>query len=196
MTLVNHSSVLSQDSRFNDVLAGARSGDEAAFAELWRAHNPGLLRFLSGLSSEDDARDVASTVWLEVVRTLQTFHGDAAGFRAWIFTIARSRLIDLRRFRSRRISTVDADFESRERSDDSNDPSRLIEEDVSTRTAIALISRLPEKQAEVVLLRVIADLDVDTVASLLGKSAGVVRVLSHRGLKRLAELVTESGVTQ
>jgi DNA-directed RNA polymerase specialized sigma24 family protein len=37
---------------------------------------------------------------------------------------------------------------------------------------------------------------VDTVASMLGKSAGVVRVLSHRGLKRLAELVTESGVTR
>ena len=196
MTLVDHLSVLFQDSRFDDVLAGARSGDEVAFAELWRAHNPGLLRFLSGLSSEDDARDVASMVWLEVVRTLQTFDGDAAGFRAWIFTIARSRLIDLRRSRGRRISTVDADFESRERSDDSIDPSRLIEEDVSTQAAIALISKLPEKQAEVVLLRVIADLDVDTVASMLGKSAGVVRVLSHRGLKRLAQLVAESGVTQ
>jgi len=196
VTLVDHSSVLFQDSRFVDVLVGARSGDEAAFAELWRSHNPGLLRFLSGLSSEDDARDVASTVWLEVVRTLQTFDGDADGFRAWIFTIARSRLIDLRRFRGRRISTVDADFESRERSDESNDPSRLIEEDVSTRAAIALISKLPEKQAEVVLLRVIADLDVDTVAAMLGKSAGVVRVLSHRGLKRLAELVAESGVTR
>ena len=196
MTLVDHSSVLFQDSRFVEVLAGARTGDEAAFAELWRSHNPGLLRFLSGLSSEDDARDVASTVWLEVVRKLQTFDGDAAGFRAWIFTIARSRLVDLRRSRRRRISTVDADIECHERSDDSSDPSRVIDEDVSTRNAIALISKLPEKQAEVVLLRVIADLDVDTVASMLGKSAGVVRVLSHRGLKRLAELLAESGVTR
>jgi RNA polymerase sigma-70 factor (ECF subfamily) len=196
VTVVDHPTLLSEDSRFIAVLAGARAGDDAAFAELWRDHNPGLLRFLSGLSSEDEARDVASTVWLEVVRKLHTFDGDAAGFRAWIFTIARSRLIDLRRSRNRRISTVDADFELRERSDDSSDPSRIMDDKVSTRDAIALISKLPEKQAEVVLLRVVADLDVDTVASMLGKSAGVVRVLSHRGLKRLAELVTESGVTR
>ena len=196
MTVVDHPTLLSEDSRFIAVLAGARAGDDAAFAELWRDHNPGLLRFLSGLSSEDDARDVASTVWLEVVRKLHTFDGDAASFRAWIFTIARSRLIDLRRSRNRRISTVDADLELRERSDDSSDPSRIMDDKVSTRDAIALISKLPEKQAEVVLLRVVADLDVDTVASMLGKSAGVVRVLSHRGLKRLAELVTESGVTR
>ena len=196
MTLVDQKSDLSEDLRFNVVLAGAKLGDEFAFAEIWRAHNPGLLRFLSGLSTEDDARDVASTVWLEVVRKLETFVGDQAGFRAWIFTIARSRLIDLRRSRSRRISTVDADVDICERFDDASDPSRILDEEVATRDAIALISRLPEKQAEVVLLRVVADLDVDTVASMLGKGAGVVRVLSHRGLKRLAELLAESGVTQ
>ena len=196
VTLVDQKSDLSEDLRFNVVLAGAKLGDEFAFAEIWRTNNPGLLRFLSGLSTTDDARDVASTVWLEVVRKLETFEGDQAGFRAWIFTIARSRLIDLRRSRSRRISTVDADVDVREGSDDASDPSRILDEEVATRDAIALISRLPEKQAEVVLLRVVADLDVDTVASMLGKSAGVVRVLSHRGLKRLAELLAESGVTQ
>lgn len=196
MTLVDQSRVLSEDLKFRDALAEAKAGDEAAFAVLWREHNPVLLRFLAGLSSEDDARDVASTVWLEVVRKLATFEGDSAGFRAWIFTIARSRLIDLRRSRGRRVVTVEIDSESRERFEDASDPSRIIDEDGSTRDAIALISKLPAKQAEVVLLRVVADFDVDAVASLLGKSTGVVRVLSHRGLKRLAELLAESGVTR
>jgi RNA polymerase sigma-70 factor (ECF subfamily) len=193
---VDRLSNLSEDSTFLDVLSRAKSGDEAAFAELWRANNPGLLRFLAGLSSEDDARDVASTVWLEVVRKLSTFEGDAIGFRAWIFTIARSRLIDLRRARRRRITTIASDSDHRDRADDSSDPSQIIDDHVATQEAIALISKLPAKQAEVVLLRVVADLDVDTVASMLGKSAGVVRVLSHRGLKRLAELLQESRVTR
>ena len=196
MTLVDRPSILSEESSFRDALNGAKAGDEAAFAEIWRATNPGLVRFLTGLSSEDDARDVASTVWLEVVRKLQTFEGDSAGFRAWIYTIARSRLIDLRRMRGRRISTVDVDVNLQDRSDEASDPSQIVDDEYSTRDAIALISQLPEKQAEVVLLRVVADLDVDTVASILGKSSGVVRVLAHRGLKRLAELVAESGVTR
>lgn len=196
MTLVDRSSSLSEDSTFLDVLSRAKGGDEAAFAELWRANNPGLLRFLAGLSSEDDARDVASTVWLEVVRKLSAFEGDAIGFRAWIFTIARSRLIDLRRARRRRITTVTSDSDHRDQADDASDPSQIIDDHAATQEAIALISRLPAKQAEVVLLRVVADLDVDTVAAMLGKSTGVVRVLSHRGLKRLAELLQESGVTR
>lgn len=178
------------------MVSGAKAGDEIAFAELWRAHDPGLQRFLGGLSTEDDAREVASRVWLEVVRNLSTFEGDAAGFRAWIFTIARSRLVDLRRSRSRRISTVELGPSTPERIDDSSDPAQIVDGALSSRAAIELIAQLPAKQAEVVMLRVVADLDVETVASMLGKSTGVVRVLSHRGLKRLAEMINDREVTR
>jgi RNA polymerase sigma-70 factor (ECF subfamily) len=41
----------------------------------------------------------------------------------------------------------------------------------------------------VVLLRVVAGLDVADVADVLGKRPGTVRVLAHRGLRRLAELI-------
>jgi RNA polymerase sigma-70 factor (ECF subfamily) len=40
-----------------------------------------------------------------------------------------------------------------------------------------------------VLLRVLAGLDVADVAEILGKQPGAVRVLAHRGLRRLAELM-------
>lgn len=196
MTLVDSPPLLGHELQFGAALSGAKVGDEAAFAALWRAHNPLLLRFLYGLADEDDARDVASAVWLEVVRKLEGFEGDAAGFRAWIFTIARSRLIDLRRSRGRRVTSVEFDVRSSDIAVDLDDPAALVGTDASTREAIALISQLPEKQAEVVLLRVVADLDVETVAAILGKSTGVVRVLSHRGLKRLAEILSASGVTR
>jgi len=42
-------------------------------------------------------------------------------------------------------------------------------------------------------VRVVADLDVAETAKLLGKSAGAVRVLTHRGLRNLARLL--EGVT-
>ena len=58
--------------------------------------------------------------------------------------------------------------------------------------ALAYIARLPPDQAEVVLLRVVAGLDVEEVAAIVGKKAGAVRVLQHRALKRLsARLVSE-----
>ncbi|MEY2754142.1 MAG: hypothetical protein RJB65_500, partial [Actinomycetota bacterium] len=45
--------------------------------------------------------------------------------------------------------------------------------------------------AEVVLLRVLADLDAESVARIMGRSAGWVRVTQHRALARLAEALRE-----
>jgi RNA polymerase sigma-70 factor (ECF subfamily) len=46
-----------------------------------------------------------------------------------------------------------------------------------------------------VTLRVVAGLDVGQVAAIVGKRPGTVRVLAHRGLRRLAEwLAAEDGV--
>jgi RNA polymerase sigma-70 factor (ECF subfamily) len=47
---------------------------------------------------------------------------------------------------------------------------------------------LPPDQAEVILLRVGAGLDGPRVAELVGKRPGAVRVLQHRGLRRLARV--------
>lgn len=59
-------------------------------------------------------------------------------------------------------------------------------ESLSTAEALALVSRLPADPAEVIALRVIAGLDVAHVARVTGKRPGTVRVLAHRGVRRLA----------
>jgi RNA polymerase sigma-70 factor (ECF subfamily) len=67
------------------------------------------------------------------------------------------------------------------------DSERLAVGRVDGAAAAELIARLlPPAQAEVVLLRVLADLDVERVAQLLGQTPNWVRVNQHRGLRRLA----------
>jgi RNA polymerase sigma-70 factor (ECF subfamily) len=175
------------DDDFEGLLSAAREGDEASFAALWRAFNPALVRFLTGLAGPEDASDVASTVWVEVVRGLDRFSGSEAGFRAWLFTIARSRLIDLRRARARHPERSLDDDDLDRRMGSAPDPASVVDKGWSTDAAIALIGSLPPDQAEVLLLRIVADLDVATVAKMTGKRPGTVRVLAHRGLRRLAE---------
>jgi len=55
---------------------------------------------------------------------------------------------------------------------------------------------LSSDQAEVVILRVIGDLGVDEVATIMGKRRGTVRVLQHRALRRLAQVLETQGVTR
>jgi RNA polymerase sigma-70 factor, ECF subfamily len=68
-----------------------------------------------------------------------------------------------------------------------DDPAAAAVEEFSTRAALAVIATLPADQAEAVVLRVVAGLDVDRVAAIMDKRPGTVRVLTHRGLRRLAE---------
>jgi len=79
----------------------AASGDEAAFARLWRDNQPPLLRYLRVVAG-DNPDDVASEVWLEVARGLERFRGGEGEFRAWLFTLARRRVIDMVRYHARR----------------------------------------------------------------------------------------------
>ncbi len=69
------------------------------------------------------------------------------------------------------------------------DTASVADERMATYAALALIARLPPDRSEVVVLRSIAGLDVGQVAAIIGKRPGTVRVLAHRGLRRLKDLV-------
>ena len=175
---------------FGEVLAAAQGGAPWAVAVLWNELHPRLLRFLRGLDPSA-AEDVEADTWLAAARDLRTFHGDDRQFRAWMFTIARNRLIDSRR-RETRQRSVAVPTEILDEHPAVDDPADLALDAVHADAAVALVrSSLPRSQAEVILLRVLGGLDVDEVAAIVRKRPGNVRVLQHRGLRRLAERIAE-----
>jgi RNA polymerase sigma-70 factor, ECF subfamily len=178
---------------FAAVVAAAQHGDEAAFSRLWIEGNPALLRYLRVIAPEA-ADDVAADTWVDVVRGLRRFRGDEAAWRAWVFTTARRRVIDASRRRSRRREEPLHDIPAASLPATADAADQALER-LGTRRAIALLAGLPPLQAEVILLRVVAGLDTDTVARLMGRSPGAVRVAAHRGLRRLAQILAETGVT-
>ena len=179
---------------FADVLVAAQGGHEDSFAILWRDANPSLLRYLRVLAP-DSAEDIAAETWIQVVRGLPRFIGDEAAWRAWLFTTARRRLLDQVRLR-RRHPTEPLDQIGAAEVPISPDTEQLALENIATESAIVLLSRLPAQQAEVIMLRVLAGLDTEVVAEMLGRSPGAVRVAAHRGLKKLEALLSRSGATR
>jgi RNA polymerase sigma-70 factor, ECF subfamily len=174
---------------FEAVLAAAARGDELSFGILWRDLQPGLLRYLNALAP-GAGEDLASETWERVVRRLGRFAGDEHAFRAWVFTVARHRAVDRwRRSVRRRDQLVPTDALVDLPAPD--DPAGTAVDAVSSRSAVALIATLPRDQAEVVLLRVVAGLEVAEVAAITGKRPGHLRVLAHRALRRLATRLDE-----
>lgn len=148
----------------------------------------GYLR-LRGAPEPDDT---ASEAFLSVFRSLGSFTGDEAAFRSWVFTIVHRRLIDDRRRLGRQ--PVSEPFD---------EPPAQVGGDVEQEGLAALggswvgeaLQVLSDEQREVVLLRIAADLSVDQVAAVVGKRAGAVRALQHRGLERLRRHLADQRVT-
>ncbi len=169
----------------DEVIRRAREGDPDALAQLWRAYNHLLLRYFRGKRMRDPD-DLASTVWVEVATSLGRFQGDEHDFRRWLFTIAaRRRIDDIRAIKRReahaaRSRPAFTDLQSRSAGDEAELHHALDR-------ALDLIASLPDDEAEAILLRVIGDLSVSEVAAIMRRREGTVRVLVHRGLKRLAE---------
>src|SRR3954463_3446582 len=161
---------------FDEVIAAARTGAEWAIAVLYDELQPPLLAYLRS-HERAEAEDLAAEVWQGVGEGLSRFEGEEAGFRAWVFTIARHRLIDWRRRRSRRPEVVAGD-ERLESVAGVEDPASVAVASVASEAAIRRIRQvLPPDQAEVIILRVLGDLDTDQVGRILGKRPGTIRVL-------------------
>jgi RNA polymerase sigma-70 factor (ECF subfamily) len=177
--------------QFGSVVAAARTGAEWALAALYREFHPGLLRYFRA-QEPNDGEDLATETWLDAAAGLDRFQGDERAFRRWLYTIARRRLIDHRRRRERSpYARADLDgFGERPGPDDTEAAVLAADE---TEAALARIAALPPGQAEVILLRVLAGLDVADVAEIVGKKPGAVRVLQHRALQRLAEQLAREG---
>lgn len=170
----------------------AQEGDEDAFRQLYRAVHPGLVRYLWAHAG-DAAEDLAAETWLRVARDLRRFKGDDAGFRGWVTTIGRHRVLDYLRQQCRQPRSGAPVELLAHHLPAAEDTEGSALETLATAEALEMIAELPATQAEAVLLTVVMELDAKSAGKVMGKRAGAVRVAAHRGLRRLAERLSAAG---
>lgn len=175
---------------FAEVLLAAQSGAEWAIGRLFREQNPGLRRYLDG-RAPGMGDDLAQEVWIAAARNLRSFTGDEAALRSWLFSIARTKLVDQVRSSARRPSTATDPhmLESTAPADEA------VDELAAREAVLELTAGLTDEQADIVLLRVVGGFSVDEVAGIVGKRPGAVRVAQHRALRGLAHRLADEVVT-
>lgn len=176
---------------YDSVLAAAQAGAPWALERLWRDLAPlvgGYLR-LQGATEPDD---LTSEVFLSALRTLDRFSGSEHQLRSWLLTIAHRRLLDERRRRARRPQPdhLDENYPGQ--------PGGDVEDEALARLGSdrvqATLARLAPDQRAVLVLRILGDLTVEQVATVLDKRPGAVKALQRRGLASLRRLVEAEGV--
>ena len=176
---------------FARVMNAAQAGEEWAVARLYQSLQPALLRYLRARDPQD-AEDIAAEVWLEVARALTKFEGGEDGFRAYVFTIARRRMLNAKRGRARRRADAMPMEELSGALPATDDPAEEAAARIDGAAAVArIVALLPPEQADILLLRVVGRLGVDEVAAIVGKRPATVRVIQHRALRKLARELGE-----
>ena len=173
------------DAEFDVILEAARSGAPWACSRIYESLAPSVAGYLR-TQGADDPDDLASEVFLRVFAGSRAFSGNPAQFRAWVFTIAHSRLVDARRAKNR---APEVDVLENERLDDEGPTSVGAEEEAMDRLALddvhQLLAALTADQRDVLALRLVGEMSVEEVAIALGKPPGAVKALQRRALAAL-----------
>ncbi|GAA2744671.1 MULTISPECIES: RNA polymerase sigma factor ShbA [Kitasatospora] len=182
-----------------DLVAAAVRGDGPAIEALLGYVLPLALRYCRGRlvrlpgGARHHVDDVAQEVCVAVLCALPRYRDTGRPFEAFVYGIAAHKIADLQRAAMRGPgSTVIPPDDLPETPDDSLGPEEraLLSSDAAW--IKELLSNLPARQRELVLLRVADGLSAEETGEVLGMSPGAVRVAQHRALSRLRALAEES----
>jgi RNA polymerase sigma factor (sigma-70 family) len=176
---------------FDAVLEGAQRGAPKAFETIYTTLSPIVVGYLR-LQGAAEPEDLSSEVFVAVLRNIDTFEGDEANFRSWVFTIAHRRLLDERRRLVRRPTPEPLDAEVDVVAVD--DVEVAVENLMSTERVRALCEQLVPDQRDVLLLRLLGRMTIDEVADVVGKGRGAVKALQRRGMRAVGRLLEREGV--
>ena len=175
-------------SRLNDdeqIIQKVKNGDAEAFGVLYEQYAETIFRYIySHLDNRLDAEDLTEEVFLRAWRALPKYDERGLPFTAFLFRIGRNSLIDYYRQR-KDVQSID-DMELQARQLGPEDAVGLNIENESLRKTIA---GLREDYRNVVIFRFLSGLSPEETAHLMQRSVGAIRVLQHRALASLKEML-------
>jgi RNA polymerase sigma-70 factor, ECF subfamily len=173
--------------QFDDeqVIKQVKSGDTDAFGMLYDQYAEVIFRYVySHLENRLDAEDLTEEIFLRAWRALPKYDERGLPFSAFLFRIARNSLIDYYRQRKVVQSIDDIEVQSHEAG-----PEEVVDMQIENNDLRKKIAELREDYRNVIIFRFLSGLSPEETAQVMQRSVGAVRVLQHRALSALKDLM-------
>lgn len=167
----------------------AQEGDSEAFAKVYDMFFLQVYRYTAFRVPKEVAEDLVADIFVKAWEKLHTYKSRKnVPFGAWLFRIARHTVIDAYRthrgFEEVPETLADTDM--------FNKATTKVERDDMLRIVNSGLDLLPDRYREVLLLSYMADLPHSEIARVLHLTEGAVRILKHRALKKLENVLPEN----
>jgi RNA polymerase sigma-70 factor (ECF subfamily) len=170
-------------------IEAAQAGDLDALASLYDSHINQVYRFaLARLNNVHDAEDVTEEIFVKMLSGITSYRWRQVPFAAWLMRIARNEVINFARRNGKRAHDSDLPEEIEDRRND--DPAEQTERMLALEDLRQAVTKLPDAQRDVIVLRFASGLSVADTARALGKNENNVKVLQHKAMQKLQVLMS------
>ena len=162
-----------------------------AFSALYKAHLRDVYSYAYyRIGNHHDAEDLTEQTFLQAYRDFERAQRESQGrpLRPWLIRIAHNLAANYYRDRSRRPQTPidDAGPLSAPHTTEA-----LVEDRDDLKRILSGVQKLPDDRREALIMRFALGMDNREIARALGRSDGATKVLIHRAIKQLEELMAD-----
>ncbi len=171
----------------DDLVAGLKAGNPAAFERLVREFGDRLYRFVRRLVGEAWADDLTQEALVRIHQSIGAYR-PIGRFESWIYTLANNLCIDfLRRKRPELALPEGVETEA-------PTASELLEEDERRRAILKAVEKLPVEQKQVFLLREEGGMSFKEIAGVLGCPLNTALGRMHYAMEHLRKALKAYGM--
>jgi RNA polymerase sigma-70 factor (ECF subfamily) len=181
--------LLSSQPPEQDLIARAVQGDADAFGDLYERYLARIYRYVFyRVNDAAEAEDLTETVFLKAWEALEDYRLRDVPFGAWLYRIAHNVVVDRHRTHKETL-TLEGHLVLH---DTVSSPEDSLDQHETIESVAHALAQLSPVHRQVLILRFISGLSHAETARVLKRSEEAVRVLQHRALYALRELLAAS----
>ncbi len=172
--------------KLQEVLLHAKAGKDEALTLLYNHYFEKIYRFIFyRVGHKEVAEDLTEEVFVKSFRNIKNLEQTGA-FEGWLYQIARNQVIDY--YRSKKtlvpLEEVENTLEYETNIID------VVNLKTEQKLLVKVLKDLTPEQQMVIKLKFIEDLDNEAISHIMNKNEGAIRVIQHRAIAKLKELIS------
>jgi RNA polymerase sigma-70 factor (ECF subfamily) len=169
----------------------AQKGESDAFGKLYDQYLPKIYRFVRvKVSHREEAEDLTHQAFLNAWKNIHSYTPQGHSFGTWLYRIARNLVIDhYRKAKKGDVSLDEGMLPIDLHPQDADSTEQFADIHVKQHVIFDAVRQLNEVEQDVIIMRFIEDMPVKEVAEVIEKTEGATKVIQHRAIKKIQELL-------